>query len=247
MRNKLIIILLLFALFICFVFPSCTSGAENESKKIIELQDEIIEKNKKIEELQAELETVKNDLEKAQNELEERSTEASDKTIEEEPEETSESKETKKYSRTSPAIIGDTIIIEKEDWLVGKVKYEIELLEVVNNQTAWEIIKEANMFNEEPGEGKEYILAKFRVKVLETEEDEPFELNHAMFDIVSGQGIEYTDFIAVSGLDPDLSADLYKGAEHIGWTYFLVDKEDSNPLAVIDRKYDSEVWFQLRY
>ena len=136
--------------------------------------------------------------------------------------------------------------MEKDDWLIGKVKYEIELLEVISGGEAWEIVQKANMFNEEPGEGKEYILAKFRVKILETEGNEPFELNHAMFDVISTEGIEYTDFLSVSGLDPDLSADLYEGAEHVGWTYFLVNKQDTNPLAVIDRKSDSEIWFQLK-
>ncbi|MBU4450295.1 MAG: DUF4352 domain-containing protein [Actinomycetia bacterium] len=195
--------------------------------------------------MKKELETVKADLIKAQDELLQNSTEA----IGTEPEETSAETvlDNKKYSRTSPAVIGDVIITEKEDWLIGKVKYEIELQEVTIGEDEWNIVKEANMFNEEPVEGKEYILAKFRVKVLETEGDEPFELNHAMFDIVSGKGIEYTGFNVVSGLNPDLSADLYKDAEHIVWTSFLVDKEDSNPLAVIDRKSENEIWFQLRY
>ena len=62
-----------------------------------------------------------------------------------------------KYSRTSPAVIGDVIVMEKEDWVIGKVKYEIELLEVITGALAWDIILEANMFNEEPGEGEEYI------------------------------------------------------------------------------------------
>ena len=56
-------------------------------------------------------------------------------------------------------------------------------MEIISSGEAWEIVQKANMFNEEPGEGKEYILAKFRVKILETEGNEPFELNHAMFDV----------------------------------------------------------------
>lgn len=151
-------------------------------------------------------------------------------------------------SRTSPAIIGDVIIMEEENQVIGKVKYEIELLEVISGDEAWEIIKKAWKYNEELEEGREYILAKFRVKVLETEEDEPFGLRRFMFDTVSGQGIEYTDYIrAVHGLDPDLHADLYEGAEHIGWTYFIVDKEDNAPVVAMNRKSDSEIWFQMRY
>ena len=44
-----------------------------------------------------------------------------------------------------------------------------------------------------------------------------------MFNVVSGQGIEYTDFISVSGLGPDLSADLY--SEALADSIFLASSE----------------------
>ena len=83
--------------------------------------------------------------------------------------------------------------------------------------------------------------------MLSTEDDLSFQVYHTMFSAVSAQGAAYENFISVSGLDPELSTDLYMGAECIGWTYFLVDKEDSAPLAAMDRKSASEIWFQLRY
>lgn len=246
MKKKFIALLIIISLVALIILPSCKSSKNaQESDKIIQLQQDLINKNNEIEELKKELETTKADLLKVQGELSQSTTTT---TIKESVGTTQETvQDNSKYSRTSPAVIGDVITIEKEDWLVGKVKYEIELKEVTIGADAWSIIKKANMFNSEPGEGKEYILAKFRVKVLETEGDKPFEINHAMFNVVSGQGVEYTDMVVVSGLDPDLSTDLYKDAEHTGWTYFLVDKGDNNPLAVLDRKSESEVWFQLRY
>lgn len=148
-------------------------------------------------------------------------------------------------SRNNPANKGQTVIINRDDWFYGKATLEMELKDVISGEEAWNIIKEANMFNSEPEDGKEYILAKFRVKVIYVEK-EPFEISHVLFDAVSGSGIAYDDFISVAGLEPDLSTDLYQDAEYEGWTYFLVDENDPNPLVVFDRKRDSETWFKLK-
>ena len=148
-------------------------------------------------------------------------------------------------SRRNPAGLNETFVVRLDDWLVGKVTYEIEMLELIRGDQAWDIIRQANQFNDEPEAGKEYILAKFRIAILETEEDEPYTISHSIFDVVSGAGVEYTDFISVAGLDPNLRADLYEGAEHIGWTYFLVNIND-HPVAVMNRRRASEIWFDLR-
>ncbi len=173
--------------------------------------------------------------------------------VEEEVEEPETEKEiveaeepTKPTSRENPAVLGETFLVLMDDWMIGEVTFEIEMIEVVSGDEAWEMVKKANQFNDKPEEGKEYILAKFRIKVIKTEEDEPYEINHAKFDVISGGGVEYTDFISVSGIEPDLRTDIYEGAEHIGWTYFMVDKDDDNPLAAFDRKGEAEIWFKLR-
>ena len=149
-------------------------------------------------------------------------------------------------SRSNPAGVNEVFSVSKKDFLIGDVEFEIEMLELVSGDDAWGIIYEANEFNDEPPEDMEYILAKFRVRILSTEEDDPYDLNHAKFSAVSAEGVEYTEFISVSGLEPNLRADLYEGAEHTGWTYFLVEKNDSSPLAVMDRRLNSEIWFSLR-
>lgn len=164
--------------------------------------------------------------------------------VEGEPE-TEEDEPLHDNSRTNPADLNETFVVEKDDLIVGKVTYEVELIQTVSGQEAWEIVKEGNPFNEEPEEGKEYVLAKFRVKVLETEEDEPFNVNHAQFEAVSEGGVTYDDFISVSGVEPDLRGDLYEGAEKNGYTYFIVDKDD-NPVAALNRGRSGEIWFDLR-
>lgn len=150
-----------------------------------------------------------------------------------------------KNSRKNPAKLNEAFVVSIDDWLDGKVRYEIEMLELITGAKAWEMVSQGNLFNDEPPAGKEYVLAKFRIAILDTQEDKPYSFHHAKFTAVSGSGVEYTGFLVVSGLAPDLSADLYEGAEHIGWTYFLVDIND-HPLAVLNRSQSSEIWFDLR-
>ncbi len=166
--------------------------------------------------------------------------------VEDEPEEEiDEETETDENSRTNPAGLNEPFTVYKDCIFVGKATFELELLELVAGEEAWNMVREANQFNEEPGEGKEYILAKFRIKIIETEEDEPYDINHAQFDAVSAEGVTYDDFISISGLEPSLRNDLYEGAEHTGYTYFLIDENDT-PVAAYDRGRESEIWFDLR-
>jgi len=144
-------------------------------------------------------------------------------------------------TRDNPAEIGERLYLEFEDIFEGEVEMNIVLLEIVRGEEANEMVQEANQFNPEPDEGEEYLLAKFEVEV-EYVEEEPFDINHAQFDAVSEGGTVYDDFLSVADLDPNLRNDLYEGAVHEGWTYFLVDIEDS-PLIAYHRTTDYEVWF----
>ncbi|WP_368505364.1 hypothetical protein AB3N04_06880 [Alkalihalophilus sp. As8PL] len=167
-------------------------------------------------------------------------------TEEEEEEETEESEgKSDVGTRDNPLAIGERVTVEYNDLFYGNVSLDVELLEVISGDEAAERVQDGNPFNEEAGENEEYVLAKFYVKAHEIEE-EPFDLNHAQFDAVSSTGNAYDGFISVSGLEPDLSNELYSGAEREGYTYFLVDKDDENPLAAFKRRTDAELWFQLR-
>jgi hypothetical protein len=147
-------------------------------------------------------------------------------------------------SRTNPARINETLTV-KRDTIFDKVTYEIELLEIISGSEAWIMVKDANMFNDEPGAGKEYILAKFRIKVLETEGDEPYSVSSFQFEAVSKEGVVYSESAFAAGISPDISTDIYEGGEHVGYTVFLVEKEDS-PLAAVHRNEKGVAWFDLR-
>lgn len=249
MTKSIITGVVILSLVFCFTSVSCGSSNiadEGVAKEILRLQQEVEDKNSEIESLKQQVEELKEQLNKPEGESEEIEVdkEKSESAEIEEMEEVTDNTTEELGTRKNPAGIGETFKVTRDDWLDGSATIEIELTEVISGEEAWNMVKSGNRFNDEPPEGKEYMLAKFKISVIDAEE-EPFDLNHAYFDVVSGGGIEYTDFISVSGLEPDLRADIYTGATHEGWTYFLVDTDD-NPLAVFDRKDDSEIWFKLR-
>ena len=154
--------------------------------------------------------------------------------------------ETKDNSRTSPAGIGERFLVEKDDWLVGKVSYEIEMIDVISGEEAMKIVREGNQFNQEPEEGKKYVLAEFVVTVIATEDDDAFDLRMGIsWSAVSGEGREYTDFFSVSGINR-LQGDLYEGASATGYEPFIIDVDDENAVVAHDRRGSTEIWFDLR-
>lgn len=146
-------------------------------------------------------------------------------------------------TRNNAAKINQTVSITHDDWLYGKQKFDLTLTEVVEGTEAWKMIYDANYFNEEPDAGKKYVLAKFKINVLSLEK-EPMDIHHSLFDAVSKTGVKYSEFISIVTPDANLSTELYSGATHEGWTYFLVDENDS-PKVVFQSGYESESWFDL--
>jgi len=148
-------------------------------------------------------------------------------------------------SRTNPAGLYQPVRVEVDNWRDGKVVLELEMLELISGHTAWNMIYAWNMFNDEPEAGKEYILAKFRIKIVELEK-QPYDTSNAQFDVYSATGVMYTDWVSVAGMNPNLRTSLYEGAEHIGYTAFLVRTDDS-PVAVYMARWDENaIWFDLR-
>ncbi|WP_026701746.1 S-layer homology domain-containing protein [Salibacterium aidingense] len=143
-------------------------------------------------------------------------------------------------TRNNPLSHGQTAEIQDTDLLSGKVHYSMTLIESVSGEDAEDMVMEANPYNSTTEANKEYILAKFKVKLHEVT-DAPFNVNGQQFDVISEGGSSYEDFVSVAGLEPNFGSDLYNGGETEGWVAFVVDKDDNKPLA----KYN-EAWFDLR-
>jgi len=150
------------------------------------------------------------------------------------------------YSRQNPAPIGTSLDIEFE-YFLETYKARITLLEVIRGEEAWELIKEANIFNDPPEEGFEYILAKVRFEYLEgPDPDTKYDLSPLHFTAVSEDGKDYERPLVVDP-EPSIGVGLYPGASHEGWVSFHVAIDDSKPTMTFGRDYKGRggVWFKL--
>lgn len=145
---------------------------------------------------------------------------------------------------SNPTAFGDSWEVEVNDRYNGFRHYEIGMVEAITDgNVAWQMIKEANMFNDPAPVGKKYILAKFYYKLIDTE-NSSVNVNYLNLDAVSKNGVVY-DFHSVVVPEPELWVDLYKGGEYQGWAAFLVEDND-DPLIVWQREQDDELWFELK-
>ncbi|MBE0481823.1 MAG: hypothetical protein IBX68_12720 [Dehalococcoidia bacterium] len=157
-----------------------------------------------------------------------------------------EAAESAGFSRGDPADIG-TVLAGEAETLEGVFDVEITLKEIIRGEQAWQEIEEANMFNDPPQSGHEYILALFHVKVLSgPDDDTQLDLHTLDFTAVSEQGKDY-EWVFVVEPEPALAANLYPGSSHEGWAVFEIAEEDTQPLVTFGRDYAGRggMWWKL--
>jgi hypothetical protein len=115
--------------------------------------------------------------------------------------------------------------------------------EIIRGDKAYDILKAANQFNKEAGEGKDYILAKINFDLLSGPDQ--YDLNNYNFKLISGEGKEY-DPSMVAEPKPSIDIKLYSGAKHEGYAVFDVDLIDSKPVISFGKDYngDGGAWFK---
>jgi hypothetical protein len=149
-------------------------------------------------------------------------------------------------SKGNPTVVGDAWDVNVTDWINGKMNYQIGMIEAITDgNVAWDMIKQANMFNPEPPAGQKYVLAKFWVKLIDFEGKtfDYFQVSPVMFEAVSKSGTVYDRYSLVQP-QPNLS-EIYEGGETVGWVAFLVNENDE-PKIVWNRGLEDELWFQLK-
>jgi len=148
------------------------------------------------------------------------------------------------YGYSNPAPIGTAQTLTTEN-ILQKYTIEMSVNEIIRGDKAWEMIKEANMFNKPAKEGYEYLLAKIYFKVLDVNEGQAYRLSSFNINLISSDGKEYEYSSAVTP-EPALDATLYKGASHEGWAVYEVKKDDPEPKLVFGRNYDGSggIWFK---
>ena len=155
------------------------------------------------------------------------------------------------YSRSNPAGIDYPLSImvgtagisgSHNDYMV-----RITLVNYLRGDQAWSLIQAANMFNDPPEAGYEYILARIRFEYLTgPTPDTAYDVSPVWFDAVSSSGYQY-DTVSVVEPDPSIDSYLYPGASHEGWASFQVAVDDTGPVMTFGRKYDGTggIWFKL--
>ncbi len=150
------------------------------------------------------------------------------------------------YSADNPAPIGTAQTITVEG-ILSDYKAEVKVTEIVRGAEATKMIKSANIFNADPKQGYEYVLAKIYMKVTESEDDKKVSISSSSFGCYSESGAEYKEFVVVVEPEPKLSSSFLPGASAEGWVSFMVKSEDAAPKMCFGAKYDGSggAWFKL--
>ncbi|WP_053365748.1 hypothetical protein [Bacillus sp. FJAT-27245] len=161
-----------------------------------------------------------------------------------------EKKESKLGSRSNPIPFQKTATVDDElyndDGDAFKIKFDLTVFEVVRGDQAYEQLKKMNEFNEPAPEGYEWVLAKTKVKFLESEtEDLSFNIDGIFnFDMVSESGDIYSGDI-IGSADPDFSFEMYVGNEKEGYISGLVKTGEKAQLRYEDMM-GGQVFFNLQ-
>ncbi len=118
-------------------------------------------------------------------------------------------------SRSDPVPYKEVITLP--DW-------EVQVLETVRGDAAWNRLYDANTFNDPAPEGMEYLLVKVRARAT-------FAGNDArqLYFVITGNGLrEYTR----SGVPPEprLETELVPGSASVGWIAFPISKHEGSLL-----------------
>jgi hypothetical protein len=105
-----------------------------------------------------------------------------------------------------PARLGDTLVTN--DW-------ELTATLVMRGEAAWQMVTEANSFNDPPAEGMEYVAVRIHVRYLGLEENWA-HIDHLFFKAIGSRQVEYEAPYLINP-EPALDVNLYPGGEYEGW------------------------------
>lgn len=132
-------------------------------------------------------------------------------------------------SRAEPAEFG-AMIFEKP--------WEVQVLEIIRGDEAYQALTEANMFNDPPQDGFEYVLLGVYVRHLGKAEAAE-EIDGSMFHVTGDNNVLYRYPYTVEP-EPELDASLYPGGEWAGWLAFEVAVGEENLLLAFGDIFDLE-------
>ena len=130
--------------------------------------------------------------------------------------------------------------------LTGNATVEVTIEGSYRGSEALEMVKKANMFNDDPPSGMEYVVVKIKAYVMSQDKDSYINLGDYNFNPYSGSDDKYAYYHAVAP-DPKFSGKLYTGDTLEGYAVYCVDKSDSAPKLAIgeDSGGNGGKWFAI--
>jgi hypothetical protein len=125
-------------------------------------------------------------------------------------------------SRSAPAAIGQT---------VTAYGWQATLLEVQRGEPAWQAIKAANQFNKPADTGREYVLARVRLRNVQASSGDAVAMTSGLFHVTGSRNVVY-DQPAVVPPSPTPDGYLYAGGETEGWVVGQAAQGETNLLLV---------------
>lgn len=143
-----------------------------------------------------------------------------------------------------PHKIGETAYFDGSETLFDPFKSEVKIQEIYRGKSALKMIKDASIFNPEPEDEKEYLIAQVLVKVTASKNQEVVGLSPYYFSLANGNdGRMYGDVTLIRNITPVLSP-IEEGETSIAYICFSVDKDDHNPYIVFLSRANGGIWFQ---
>lgn len=146
-------------------------------------------------------------------------------------------------TRQDPFKMNEKVIYKgmNEDRVSYQFNAEITMLETIRGKEAAKLIKEINDYNDDAPTGKEYILVKFKVKILESKDDEKVTFYKHSFRFINNSGVEYDTSTYLSLREYGFK-DLYAGGDMECFAYELIEIGDK-PLIHLNMASSREGWF----
>ncbi|NKQ35516.1 MAG: DUF4352 domain-containing protein [Chloroflexi bacterium] len=108
--------------------------------------------------------------------------------------------------------------------------WQVRVTDVVQGDAAWEMVREANQFNDPPPDGMMYVAVKLWARYIGLNEDGE-SIDKFMFDLANERGKTWERLVVVSP-SPGFAYHLYPGGEAEGW-FVLQAPADSRNLILV--------------
>ncbi len=143
-------------------------------------------------------------------------------------------------TRQNPAKIGDSLPLD-----YANARYVITVTQAISGEEAWKRIKAANMFNNPPIDGYEYVLFYVVAKIVDGPQNEAIGVGERMINMVDATG-QIWSLGGVVNPQPEFGGKGFVGAVIEGWSCTIRPIGTTVYLVFgMDDKGKGGIWFEV--